>query len=95
MVLPSSIACVIREEKNGKISERIYSQSQSADKYLTKQMSDKNNNTTFTIVDGNSVQVLRPNRKGDRYEQLPDDPKDWPGLEDLTDEELDDLFGHY
>ena len=66
-VLPSSIACVIREEKDGKISERIYSQSQSADKYLTKQMSDKNNNTTFTIVDGNSVQVLRPNTKGDRY----------------------------
>ena len=91
-VLPSSIACVIREEKDGKISERIYSQSQSADKYLTKQMSDKNNNTTFTIVDGNSVQVLRPNRKGDRYKQLPDD---LPGLEDLTDEELDDLFGHH
>ena len=89
-VLPSSIACVIREEKNGKISERIYSQSQSADKYLTKQMSDKNNNTTFTIVDGNSVQVLRPNRKGDRYKQLPDD---LPGLEDLTDEEIDELFG--
>ena len=91
-VLPSSVACVIREEKDGKISERIYSQSQSADNYLTKQMLDKNNNTTFTIVDGNSVQVLRPNREGDRYKQLPDD---LPGLEDLTDEELDDLFGHH
>ena len=92
-VLPSSIACVIREEKNGKISERIYSQSQSADKYLTKQMSDKNNNTTFTIVDGNSVQVLRPNRKGDKYRQLPDDPEDLDVWDDLTDEEIDELFG--
>ena len=94
-VLPSSIACVIREEKDGKISERIYSQSQSADNYLTKQMSDKKNNTTFTIVDGNSVQVLRPNRKGDKYRQLPDDPEDF-GLDtwdDLTDEEIDELFG--
>ena len=92
-VLPSSVACVIREEKDGKISERIYSQSQSADNYLTKQMSDKNNNTTFTIVDGNSVQVLRPNRKGDKYRQLPDDPNDLELWDDLTDEEIDELFG--
>ena len=92
-VLPSSVACVIREEKDGKISERIYSQSQSADNYLTKQMLDKNNNTTFTIVDGNSVQVLRPNRKGDKYRQLPDDPEDLDVWDDLTDEEIDELFG--
>ena len=92
-VLPSSVACVIREEKDGKISERIYSQSQSADNYLTKQMSDKNNNTTFTIVDGNSVQVLRPNRKGDKYRQLPDDPNELDSWDDLTDEEIDELFG--
>ena len=92
-VLPSSVACVIREEKDGKISERIYSQSQSADNYLTKQMSDKNNNTTFTIVDGNSVQVLSPNRKGDKYRQLPDDPEDLDVWDDLTDEEIDELFG--
>ena len=92
-VLPSSIACVIREEKDGKISERIYSQSQSADNYLTKQMLDKNNNTTFTIVDGNSVQVLRPNRKGDKYKQLPDDPDFLDTWDDLTDEEIDELFG--
>ena len=92
-VLPSSIACVIREEKDGKISERIYSQSQSADNYLTKQMLDKNNNTTFTIVDGNSVQVLRPNRKGDKYRQLPDDPEDLDFWDDITDEEIDELFG--
>ena len=93
-VLPSSVACVIREEKDGKISERIYSQSQSADNYLTKQMSDKNNNTTFTIVDGNSVQVLRPHRKGDKYKQLPDNPDDFLDTwDDLTDEEIDELFG--
>ena len=92
-VLPSSVACVIREEKDGKISERIYSQSQSADNYLTKQMSDKKNTTTFTIVDGNSVQVLRPNRKGDKYRQLPDDPEDLDVWDDLTDEEIDELFG--
>ena len=92
-VLPSSIACVIREEKDGKISERIYSQSQSADNYLTKQMLDKNNNTTFTIVDGNSVQVLRPNRKGDKYRQLPDNPEDLDLWDDITDEEIDELFG--
>ena len=92
-VLPSSVACVIREEKDGKISERIYSQSQSADNYLTKQMLDKNNNTTFTIVDGNSVQVLRPNRKGDKYRQLPDDPNELDSWDDLTDEEIDELFG--
>ena len=88
-VLPSSIACVIREEKDGKISERIYSQSQSADNYLTKQMLDKNNNTTFTIVDGNSVQVLKPNRKGDKYRQLPDDPEDLDFWDYITDEEID------
>ena len=56
-------------------------------------MSDKNNNTTFTIVDGNSVQVLRPNRKGDKYRQLPDDPEDLDSWDDLTDEEIDELFG--
>ena len=56
-VLPSSVACVIREEKNGKISEKIYSQSQSANNYLTKQMSDKKNKTVYTIADDNQVQV--------------------------------------
>ena len=46
-------------------------------------------------MDGNSVQVLSPQRKGDRYKQLPDDPEDF-GLDawdDLTDEEIDELFG--
>ena len=94
-VLPSSVACVIREEKDGKISEKIYSQSQSADNYLTKQMSDKKNTAIYTIVDDKQVQVLYPkNGSHKTYKQLPKDEY-WPGLEDLTDEELDDLFGHH
>ena len=92
-VLPSSIACVIREEKDGKISEKIYSQSQSANNYLTKQMSDKKNRTIYTIVDDKQVQVLHP-RDGSHktYKQLPrdEDPEFW---DDLTDEEIDELFG--
>jgi hypothetical protein len=82
--LPSSIACVIREENEyGDISEKVYSQSAAAQKYLDSKTADKNMKTIFTIVDGNSVQVLRPHRKGDKYKQLPD----------LTDEEIDELFG--
>ena len=92
--LPSSIACVIREENEyGDISEKVYSQSAAAQKYLDAKTSDKNMNTIFTIVDGNSVQVLRPNRKGDKYRQLPDDPDFLDTWDDLTDEEIDELFG--
>ena len=92
--LPSSIACVIREENEyGDISEKVYSQSAAAQKYLDSKTADKNMNTIFTIVDGNSVQVLRPNRKGDKYKQLPDDPDFLDTWDDLTDEEIDELFG--
>jgi len=92
-VLPSSIACVIREEKDGKISEKIYSQSQSADNYLTKQMSNKDNKTIYTIVDDKQVQVLYPKDGSHKtYKQLPRDDY-WPDLPDLTDEEIDELFG--
>ena len=91
-VLPSSIACVIREEKDGKISEKIYSQSQSANNYLTKQMSDKKNTTIYTIADDKQVQVLYPSGKHKTYKQLPrdEDPEFW---DELTDEEIDDLLG--
>ena len=91
-VLPSSVACVIREEKDGKISEKIYSQSQSANNYLTKQMSDKKNKTVYTIADDKQVQVLYPKGGSKTYKQLPrdEDPEFW---EDLTDEEIDELFG--
>ena len=91
-VLPSSISCVIREEKDGKITEKIYSQSQSANNYLTKQMSTKGNKTIYTIVDDKQVQVLYPCGEHKTYKQLPqdEDPEYW---EDLTDEEIDELFG--
>ena len=91
-VLPSSVACVIREEKDGKISEKIYSQSQSANNYLTKQMADKNTNTIFTIVDDKQVQVLYPKGDHKTYKQLPRDEY-WDSWDDLTDEEIDDLLG--
>ena len=91
-VLPSSVACVIREEKDGKISEKIYSQSQSANNYLTKQTTNKNNKTIYTIVDDKQVQVLYPKGDSKTYKQLPRDdaPKFW---DELTDEEIDELFG--
>jgi len=91
-VLPSSIACVIREERDGKISEKIYSQSRSANNYLTKQMSDKTNTTVYTIVDDKQVQVLYPKGGSKTYKQLPrdEDPEFW---DELTDEEIDDLLG--
>ena len=95
-VLPSSVACVIREEKDGKISEKIYSQSQSANNYLTKQMSDKKNKTVYTIADQNQVQVLYPKGGSKTYKQLPKgDLEDFglDTLDDLTDEEIDELFG--
>ena len=93
-VLPSSIACVIREEyQYGQISEKVYSQTAAAQKYLDSKTADKNTNTIFTIVDGKSVQVLYPNKKGDKYRQLPDDLDDLDVWDDITDEEIDELFG--
>ena len=91
-VLPSSVACVIREEKDGKISEKIYSQSHAANNYLTKEMSDKKNTTIYTIADDKQVQVLYPKGDHKTYKQLPrnEDLEIW---EDLTDEEIDELFG--
>ena len=94
--LPSSVACVIREEKDGKISEKIYSQSQSADNYLTKQMADKNTNTIFTVVDDKQVQVLYPRGDHKTYKQLPKgalEDYDLDIWDELTDEEIDELFG--
>ena len=91
-VLPSSVACVIREERDGKISEKIYSQSQSANNYLTKQMSDKKNTTIYTIVDDKQVQVLYPRGEHKTYKQLPRS-EDFDWWDDITDEEIDELFG--
>ena len=86
--LPSSIACVIREENEGKISEKIYSNKHAAKKYLDAQTSIKDTKTIFTICDDLSVQVLRPSTTiKDKYELFMDD------TQDLTDEEIDELFG--
>ena len=60
-VLPSSVACIIREEKDGKVSEKIYSQSKSAKKYLDKQMKS-GTKAIYTICDDHSVQMLRPEK---------------------------------
>jgi len=84
--LPSSIKCIIREEKDGKISEKVYSQSKSARKYLEKQMSVPNQNTIYTICDDSAVQVLYPRKQHDIF-------KDYEDMEmaDIWDDE--DLFG--
>ena len=96
-VLPSSVSCIIREEKDGKVYEKIYSQSKSAKKYLDKQMKS-GAKSTYTICDDHSVQVLRPEeKKDDRYVLFEDEDvfDDW--LDEYYDDE--DLFdeepGHY
>ena len=79
--LPSSIACIIREEKNGKISERVYSQSRAADKFLRKSMVGRE--SSFTICDNHSVQSLYPKDIDLPFE---DGEEIWDG--ELFDEEL-------
>ncbi len=69
-VLPSSVACVIREEKDGKISEKIYSQSKAARKYLESAMQTKDPKTTYTIVNQDAVQVLYPIKQHNKYKDL-------------------------
>ena len=86
--LPSSVACVIREEKNGKISERIYSQSGAAHRYLENQMADKSVKTVFTICDDSAVQVLYPRTIHHKYQNLE--------MDDIWDEDLfDEETGNY
>ena len=106
-MLPSSVSCIIREEKDGKVSERIYSQSKSAKKYLDKQMKS-GTKAIYTICDDHSVQMLRPEKPklfqdgGDSYVIFEDEDlfmdeefrkmMDYdPDDEDLFDEET----GHY
>ena len=74
--LPSSVACIIREETNGKITERVYSQSSSAQKYIDSKMKVKNAKTTYTICDDAAVQLLFPLKDQDKYEHLELDPED-------------------
>ena len=68
--LPSSVACIIREETDGKITERVYSQSKSARKYLQQEMGTKDPRTTYTICDRDAVQLLYPKNRGEEYEHL-------------------------
>tara|TARA_R100001594_G_scaffold9951_1_gene23748 strand:+ start:791 stop:1180 length:390 start_codon:yes stop_codon:yes gene_type:complete len=89
-MLPSSISCIIREERDGKIYEKIYSRSKSAKKYLDTQVKTKGTKSVFTICDNHSVQVLRPaKKKDDEYVVFEDD--EWIDDEYLFDEET----GHY
>tara|TARA_R100000781_G_C4033008_1_gene111275 strand:- start:224 stop:610 length:387 start_codon:yes stop_codon:yes gene_type:complete len=85
--LPSSVACVIREEKDGKISERVYSQSTAANKYLEKQTKRKDLNSVFTICDNHAVKILYPTRDKHLFKDLEMDEGIWDG--DLFDEETD------
>ena len=81
--IPSSVACIIREEKDGKISEKIYSQSRAAKRYLDAEMA-KRTKAVFTICDEVSVQQLRPDKE---------DFDEYHLLDELTDEEIDELLG--
>ena len=68
--LPSSIDCIIREETNGKITEKVYSQSKAARKYLETAMQTKNPKTTYTVVNQDAVQVLYPLKQHDKFKDL-------------------------
>ena len=82
--LPSSVACIIREERDGKISERVYSQSRAADKFLRKSMVGRE--SSFTICDNHSVQMLYPK---DRDLPFEDGEEIWDG-ELFDDDEFDE-----
>ena len=68
--LPSSIDCIIREETDGKITEKVYSQSKAARKYLETAMQTKNPKSTYTIVNHDAVQILYPLKQHDQYKDL-------------------------
>ena len=68
--LPSSIDCIIREETDGKITEKVYSQSKAARKYLETAMQTKNPKTTYTVVNQDAVQVLYPLKQHHKYKDL-------------------------
>jgi len=89
--LPSSIECIIREETDGKITEKVYSQSKAASKYIESAMQTKNPKTTYTIVNNEAVQVLYPLNKHDQYKDLEVDTfKDVDMGQFLDEDEPDD-----
>ena len=88
--LPSSIDCIIREETDGKITEKVYSQSKAARKYLETAMQTKNPKTVFTIVNDDAVQVLYPLKQHDKYKDLEVDTFRDVDTGQFLDEDLDD-----
>jgi hypothetical protein len=68
--LPSSIDCIIREETDGKITEKVYSQSKAARKYLETAMQTKDPKTTYTICNDEAVQILYPLKQRDKFKDL-------------------------
>lgn len=87
--LPSSIECIIREETDGKISEKVYSQSKAANKYLETAMKTKNPKTTYTIANHDAVQILYPLKQHDKFKDLEDTFED-VDMGQFLDEEKDD-----
>ena len=93
--LPSSIDCIIREETDGKITEKVYSQSKAARKYLETAMQTKNPKTTYTIVNQEAVQVLYPLKQHDKYKDLEVDTfKDVDMGQFLDDKGFDEMMDY-
>ena len=93
--LPSSIDCIIREETDGKITEKVYSQSKAARKYLETAMQTKNPKTTYTIVNQEAVQVLYPLKQHDKYKNLEVDTfKDVDMGQFLDDKGFDEMMDY-
>ena len=88
--LPSSIDCIIREETDGKITEKVYSQSKAARKYLETAMQTKNPKTTYTIVNDEAVQILYPLKEHDKFKDLEVNTFKDVDMGQFLDEDLDD-----
>ena len=88
--LPSSIECIIREETDGKITEKVYSQSKAANKYIESAMQTKNPKTTYTIVNNEAVQILYPLKQHDKFKDLEVDTFRDVDMGQFLDEDLDD-----
>jgi len=88
--LPSSIDCIIREETNGKITEKVYSQSKAARKYLETAMQTKDPKTIYTICNNEAVQILYPLKQHDKYKDLEVDTFRDVDMGEFLDEDKDD-----
>ena len=88
--LPSSIDCIIREETNGKITEKVYSQSTAARKYLETAMQTRNPKTTYTIANHDAVQILYPIKQHDKFKDLEVDTFRDVDMGQFLDEDKDD-----